>query len=323
MRLRLEVVALSDPRAPPQSGPRTPITVVMNAGSGSVDKDVARTEIEAALRGCDCELLLARRPRDVAPLAEAAARRGGILAAAGGDGTINAVAGVARFAGLPLGVIALGTFNYFARELGMPLDPGAAARTIAAGVVRRVPVGEIDGRLFLNNASIGLYPRLVERRERDKRRFGRSRLVAVVSGVAALLREHRPYRLRMVIDGRETELSTPGVFFGRNALQLAQLGLDEALCVARGELAVLALREVGRAELIELVLRGATAQLETAPYLRQHCATTVEVDFAGRGPRRIRVAIDGEVVDCRLPLRVRVVPDALAVIVPRPWAPPS
>lgn len=323
MRLRLEVVALSGAPVPPDAGTGGAITVVMNVGSGSTDKDSARAAIEDGFRGCDCALRIARRPQDVVALAAAAAaERPGLLVAAGGDGTMNAVAGVARAAGLPFGAIALGTFNYFARELGMPADPGTAARAIAGGVLRRVPVGEMDGRLFLNNASIGLYRRLVERREQDKQRFGRSRLVAIASGLATLLREHRPYRLRLDVDGRESVLSTPGVFFGRNALQLARLGLDEALCVARGELAVLALREVGRRELLGLALRGAIARLETAENLQQRCAASVEVDFVGRGPRRLRVAIDGELADCRLPLRVRVVPDALAVVVPRPWEPP-
>lgn len=321
--MRLEVVALSDAPAPPDAGTGYPVTVVMNAGSGSTDKHAARAEIEAGFRDFDLAVRIARRPPDVATLAAAAAiERPGLLVAAGGDGTLNAVAGVARAAGLPFAAIALGTFNYFARELGMPTEPGMAARAIAGGVLRRVPVGEMDGRLFLNNASIGLYRRLVERREQDKQRFGRSRLVAVASGLVTLLREHQPYRLRLDIDGRESVLSTPGVFFGRNALQLARLGLDEALCVARGELAVLALREVGRRELLGLALRGATARLETAGNLQQHCAASVEVDFAGRGPRRIRVALDGELADCRLPLHVRVVPDALTVVVPRPWGPP-
>jgi diacylglycerol kinase family enzyme len=97
---------------------------------------------------------------------------------------------------------------------------------------------------------------------------------------------------------------------------MEQLGLDEALCVARGELAVLAPREVGRIELLGLALRGALARLETAENLRQHCALTARIDWIDGRPRRIRVAVDGELVDCTLPLVVEAVPDALRVIVP-------
>lgn len=318
MRLRPDVVALTE--AEPAGGGLAadlPITVVMNAGAGSDDKSAARAAIAAALAGRDLEFRVAGRPRDIVGLAQAAAKsRGGVLAAAGGDGTLNAVAAVARDHALVFGAIPLGTFNYFAREFGIPEDPGAAARNIVAGAVRRLPVGEINGRLFLNNASIGLYRRLIEQREVDKHRFGRSRFVALVSALLTLLREHRPYRLSLSVDGRPLSLSTLTMFFGRNALQLEQLGLAEARCVAAGELAVLALREVGRGELLGLALRGALAQLQTADNLRRHCAATVRVDRVDGRPRRMRVAIDGELIDCTLPLTVRVVPDALQVVVP-------
>jgi diacylglycerol kinase family enzyme len=296
-----------------------PVTVLMNAGSGSEDKSTARSAIEAALGagGRDVEILVARRPRDLPDLArQAAERRPGILAAAGGDGTLNGVAEVALETNLPLGVIPLGTFNYFARDLGIPLDAGAAAGAIINGVIRRVPVGRVNGKVFLNNASIGLYRRLIEQREFHKRRFGRNQLVALLSALAILLRRHRPYRLRLEMDGRPVTLSTLTVFFGRNALQMEQLGLDEALCVARGELAVLALREVGRLELLGLILRGAFGQMETARNLHQHCALKVDVDWLDGKSRKIRVAIDGESVECPLPLRVESVPDALQVVVP-------
>ena len=308
------------PATPGAAGRALPVTVVMNVGSGSQDKDEAHDAIAAVLAagGRDARLLVARRPRDLAKLAQDAARtRPGILAAAGGDGTLNAVASVAHAHDLPFAVIPLGTFNYFARELGIALDPATAARQMLDGTIRRVPVGRVNGRLFLNNASIGLYRRLIEQRELDKRRFGRNRVVALFSGIVSLLREHRPYRLRLHIDGRPVELSTLTVFFGRNALQMEQLGLDEAACVARGELAVLALREVGRPELFGLALRGALARLETAANLRQYCALTVQIERLDGRAGHLRVAVDGELVDCPLPLVVEAVPNALQVVVPR------
>lgn len=298
-----------------------PITVLMNASSGSEDKAAAHLAIDTVLRakGRNVEMYLARRPHDLPMLAQQAAdTRPGILVAAGGDGTLNAVASVARARGLPFAVIPLGTFNYFARELGIPIDTASAARVIAEGWVRPVSVGQVNGRLFLNNASIGLYRRLIEHREVHKKRFGRNRLVALFSGLVTLLREHRTYRLRLDIDGQALTLSSLSVFFGRNALQMEQLGLDEALCVARGELAVLALREVDRIELLGLALRGAFARLESAENLRQYCALKVHVDWLDRWSRRIRVAVDGELVECTLPLVIEALPNALQVIVPRP-----
>ncbi|WP_332675668.1 diacylglycerol/lipid kinase family protein [Aromatoleum sp.] len=291
----------------------------MNASSGSRYKPNERSVIENVLRqsGRDALVWTARHPRELPALAQLAAEsRGGILAGAGGDGTLNAVASVARARGLPFGLIPLGTFNYFARQLGIPPDPAAAASNLVESAIRPVAIGDINGHLFLNNASIGLYRRLLERREIDKRRFGRSRAVAFLSGIAFLLREHRPYQLVLSIDKKEVKLSTLTVFFGRNALQMEQLGLDEALCVARGELAVLALRDVGRVELLRLALRGALADLETAENLRQGCASEVRVERSDGESRRLRVAIDGESVLCCLPLVVRSIPGGLQVVTP-------
>lgn len=298
---------------------KLPITVLMNASSGSDDTSATRAAIDTALQasGRDAKVMVARRPKDLPLLArQAADGRPGILAAAGGDGTLNAVASVALERNLPLAVIPLGTFNYFARDLGIPLDAGAATRLIFDGVVRRVAVGEVNGQLFLNNASIGLYRRLIEQREFHKQRFGRNRLVALLSALLTLWQEHRPYRLAVAVDGQPMTLSSPSIFFGRNALQMEQLGLDEALCVARGELAILALREVSRFDLLRLVVRGALARLETASDLRQFCAEKVTVDWLDGRSRKIRVAIDGELTDCTLPLVIEAVPDALQVIVP-------
>jgi len=318
----LSPVSNEVPEAGSSTGVRArdlPITVIMNAASGSAYKLTERSAIENVLRqsGRDVQVWTARQSRELPALAQLAAEsRGGILAGAGGDGTLNTVASVAREHDLPFGLIPLGTFNYFARQLGIPLDPVAAASNLVDGAIRSVAIGDVNGYLFLNNASIGLYRRLLERREIDKRRFGRSRVVALLSGIAFLLREHRSYQLVLSIDKREIKLSTLTVFFGRNALQMEQLGLDEALCVARGELAVLALRDVGRAELLRLALHGALARLETAENLQQGCASEVRVERLDGESRRLRVAIDGESVLCRLPLVVRSIPGGLQVVTP-------
>lgn len=313
------------PDFPPPELPQTtviadlPITVLMNAGSGSKDKLDARNAIDSVFRasGRNVELVLARRPRELQHLVtQAADRRPGILVAAGGDGTLNTVATVAHARGLPFAVIPLGTFNYFARDLGIPLDPASAARVVTQGAVRRVAVGLVNGKLFLNNASIGLYRKLLEHREAHKKRFGRNRVVALLSALVTLLREHRTYRLRMDIDGKALALPSLTVFFGRNALQMEQLGLDEALCVARGELAVLALPHASRLDLLGLILRGAAARLENAENLQQYCARKVHLDWVDGKAQRIQVAVDGELTECTLPLVVESVPHALQVIVP-------
>jgi diacylglycerol kinase family enzyme len=297
-----------------------PITILMNAGSGQKDKSPAHQAIQNVLlpSGRDVKVIEATSPDQLVTLGrQAAVERTGILVAAGGDGTLNAIADIACEHKLPFAILPLGTFNYFARDLGISLDPAEAAFAILQGYCRRMPVGRINGHLFLNNASIGLYRKLLQEREKHKQRFGRYRLVAMFSAAATLFQPHRRYRLTLEIDGKTELIYTPSVFFGRNALQMEQLGLDEADCVARGELAILAPRDLGRMQMLGLALRGAVAQLETAENLRQYCGMRVKADWIDASKRRIKVAVDGEILECTLPLKVESVPSALQVIVPK------
>ena len=238
-----------------------------------------------------------------------------VVAAAGGDGTINLVAALVVPADVPFGLIPLGTFNFLARHLGIPLTPRAAALALATGVIRRIPVGRVNGHLFLNNASLGLYQQLLEEREGYKRRFGRYQLVAVLAAVATLLRFRKLYTLRLDLDGRPVAFHTPMLFFGLNSLQFEKLGMDAVRCTREGMMAVITLQPAGFWKLLGLALRGALQRLHDSSDLRTHCAMEAQVLLPGR--RRIRVAVDGESLECALPLQFEVVRDALQMVVPR------
>jgi diacylglycerol kinase family enzyme len=298
-----------------------PITVVLNVGSGHADAATCERQIREGLAAGEREyrIVVAESAAQVerqTRLAIAAARgKEQILVAAGGDGTINLIAGLALERNLPLGIIPLGTFNYFARDLGIPLEPRGAAMAIATGRVRRVHVAHVNGHLFLNNASFGLYRKLLEERERNKQRFGRYKIVAVVSALATVWRFRQVYTLRMQLDGQPATMRTPMLFFGLNSLQLENLDLDVAGCTDAGQMAVIALQPSGRRHLLKLALKGALQGLQGSPELRIHGASQVIVEQPGR--RNTRVAVDGESVDCSLPLHFEVQRDALQVIVPQ------
>ena len=216
---------------------------------------------------------------------------------------------------MPFGVIPLGTFNYFARDLGIPLEPRAAAAALATGRIRRVHTARVNGHLFLNNASFGLYRQLLEERERMKQRFGRYKAVAAFSALVTLCRFRQVYTLNLELDGKPTVLRTPLLFFGLNSLQLENLDLDIARCTEAGLVAVIALAPTSRWRLLGLALRGALHGLHDSPELRCHGASRVEVSLPGR--RRTRVAVDGESIECSLPLQIEVQREALPVLVPR------
>ena len=171
----------------------------------------------------------------------------------------------------------------------------------------------------LVNASLGLYPKLLEEREAWKKQFGRSRLVGLGAGLMSLLGGHRSLRLEIEVHGQVSEVRTPTLFVGNNALQLQQLGLPEAQAVAEGELAAIGPRPVGRLAMLALLARGALGRLGTADEVVNFSFRLLTVRARALGTRRIKVATDGEIGWLALPLVFRVSPDPLLLI--RPPAP--
>lgn len=313
------------PSAPPTTGP---LFVVFNLGSGAGDADGERLAIEqaCATAGRELHLLRVDRPKRLAVIARDAVQRAraaqGVVVAAGGDGTLNAVAQAVLGSGCAFGVLPQGTFNYFGRVHGIPQDTAQALQLLLHSPVQPVQAGLVNERVFLVNASVGLYPRLLEEREGWKNRFGRSRLVALGAGIATLLRGYRSLRLQVEVQGHTRRLRTPTLFVGNNALQLQQLGFAQAQDVAQGALAAIALRPVSRATMLWLMLRGAFGQLGQADQVLSIACTRLQ---AGLGwpqtARRIKVATDGEIVRLPLPLRFCIAPQPLWLI--RPAAQPG
>jgi diacylglycerol kinase family enzyme len=242
-----------------------------------------------------------------------AKQSGGIVAAAGGDGTINTVAGLCCDHGVTLGVIPAGTFNYFARDLGIPSEPTAAARLLLDGKTEQVSVGYVNDRIFLNNASFGLYSKLIRNRENHKAKFGRFRLVAAYSAVVSLLRGIRPFTVHLRVGNEMLLRRTTMVFVSNNLLQLAKLDTKIAEATPEDGMAVFILRPTSRLDMLRLLLRGAFRQLANDPYLETFCIDKFDTDT---NKHHVDVVVDGEIVRCKAPLSFRVAPRALNVIVP-------
>jgi len=308
-----------------------PLVVVFNVGAGQGQADEVRAVLQAgcAEAGRELHLLEVDDPRQLARIAGQAVAQarqlGGVVVAAGGDGTINAVAQATLGSGCAFGVLPQGTFNYFSRTHGIPAGTHEALQVLLAGQHQPAQVGLVGERVFLVNASLGLYPQLLEDREVWKGQFGRSRLVAFGAGLATLLRGHRSLRLRMEAQGQERELRTPTLFVGNNALQMERMGMPEATAIDAGELVAVALRPVGVLKMLGLLLRGAIGRLGEADELI-HVATRQLTVRPGRrlgtlGGQRIKVATDGEVAWMRLPLQFRVSPQTLDLLRPPTRAP--
>jgi diacylglycerol kinase family enzyme len=313
--------------APPATGP---LFVVFNLGSGAGDAEGARLAIEqaCATAGRELHLLHIDDPSRLATVARDAVQRAqaahGVVVAAGGDGTLSAVAQAVLGSGCAFGVLPQGTFNYFGRTHGIPQDTAQAMQLLLHAPVQPVQVGLVNDRVFLVNASVGLYPRLLEEREGWKSRFGRSRLVAFGAGMATLLRGYRSLRLQIEVQGQTRRVRTPTLFVGNNALQLEQLGFPHAQEVEQGMLAAIVLRPVGRPTMLWLMLRGAFGRLGDADQVLSIACTRLK---AGLGwpqtARSIKVATDGEVLRLPLPLLFRVAPEVMWLIRPAPQRAPS
>lgn len=303
--------------------------IALNAGSGHSETDERRSTIETVLRqaGRHFELTMIDEPGTIdeiaARLAKQAADSGGVLVAAGGDGTINAVARQAVAHGCQFGVLPQGTFNYFGRTHGIPEDLSEAVHALLAARVHPVQVGVINDRVFLVNASIGLYPKMLEEREADKKQFGRSRLVAALSALKTLLSPHKRLRLVLDIDGQPQRLRTATFFVGNNRLQMEQVGippLSDAL--EDGRLAAVAPRTKGKLGMLWLMLHGALGRmgrLNQADELTTFSFKQMEVQVRSLSRRRqVKVATDGEITMMDNPLEIHVMDGQLLLLKPEP-----
>jgi len=312
----------SDSSRPDNGG--APFFIVLNIGSGHGDANTAKTLIGAVLReaGRHHEFFMVQNPDDIDAQArravKAASEQGGVVVAAGGDGTLNSVAQIVLESDVTFAVLPQGTFNYFGRTHGISTDTEAATRALLRATAGPAQVGLVNDRLFLVNASIGLYPRIFENRETDKKKFGRFRLVALGSGLMTLLRGYRQMHLLIERDGISLAARTATLFVGNNPLQLQQLGISEADSEQPNQLIAVMPRPVGKLAMLGLVVQGMFGRLSEAKDVDSFAFNTMSVEFRTHRKRQLKVAIDGEVVWETTPLVMRVSPKPLTMLLPAP-----
>lgn len=234
-----------------------------------------------------------------------------IIAAGGGDGTISTVANQLIGTGIPLGVLPIGTLNHFAKDLGIPLDLSKAVEVICRGAIKKVDVGEVNGRYFLNNSSLGVYPHVVAVRERWRPVLGK--WPAFVIGTLAMLRRFPLLRLHLEIDGEIFKRRAPLLFIGNNEYSVEWPELGGRPRLDQGCLSLWLMQGVSRWSLIRLTVDLLLGQLHLAPELQVRCLQALTIRSHGR---RIRVAVDGEILRLRSPLQYRLHPQLLDVCVP-------
>ncbi|MYM37576.1 sphingosine kinase [Duganella sp. FT94W] len=291
------------------------IVVIVNAsaGLGYCGGWSAALKEQFRRHGAAAEITLAQSGDEMIARAERAVAEGApLVVAGGGDGTINAVASVLVGTATRLGVLPLGTLNHFAKDLKIPLALEDAVANVVHGVVRQVDVGEVNGRIFVNNSSLGIYPDIVRDREQQQRHLGRGKWPAFGRALFAALRRFPFLSVRLKINGAEHLRRTPFVFIGNNEyLQGLTLGARERL--DSGKLCLYVAQKPTRLGLLRYALHALFGKLREARDFDVLSATSLEIETRHR---HLRVATDGEVTLMKPPLCYRSRAAALHVIVP-------
>jgi diacylglycerol kinase family enzyme len=294
----------------------TPVIVNAAAGPGHSSDCLQQVQAAFAAAGAEVRILPASNGSEIGELARKAAGEGAaVIVAAGGDGTLNAVASAVVGTGTALGILPLGTFNHFAKDLRIPLELEDAARTIVANHQVMVDVGEVNGRIFLNNSSIGLYPAIVRQRETLRKRLGRSKPQAMLWATMAVLRRHPFLDVRLRLGGKEQQRRSAFIFIGNNAYAMEGFEIGTRACLDNGCLSVYLAQRRGRWALLALAARALLGRLREAGDFEALTTSALRIETRHA---RLPVSTDGEVTVMELPLDYRARPRALRVIVPAP-----
>ncbi|MDQ3369112.1 MAG: diacylglycerol kinase family lipid kinase [Myxococcota bacterium] len=293
------------------------VTVIVNAGAGSVGSEQCEQrvrEIREALTsvGIDSEVTLCEPAQLTATARRLASTEIDAVVAAGGDGTVSSIASGLVGTEMPLAVLPLGTLNHFARDIGMPSgDLAVAAQAIRDGVTQAIDVGEVNGHLFINNSSIGLYPEAVRVRDIERKVSGRRKWTAMLVAATRVLR--RFPLLAVCVSTPENSLvtKTPFVFIGNNEYSTDMLTLGKRPALDRGHLSLYTVRCRGRLHLFYLLMRALFGKIAAVRDFETEQVTQISVMLRRR---QLMVALDGEIKRLDSPLKYRVRPGALRVI---------
>jgi diacylglycerol kinase family enzyme len=189
-----------------------------------------------------------------------------------------------------------------------------AVRTIKEGHVAAVDVAEVNGRVFINNSNLGLYPQIVSRREAQQQRLSRGKWAAFFWAVIQALRRYPFLDLRIVFEGEQVFRRTAFLFVGNNEYQIAGFNLGSRACINAGKLGLYLTHRTGRLGLFRLALHALFGRVDRAEDFDVFCVTEARIETR---KRRLLVALDGEIRRLDTPLHYRTRPAALKVLVPR------
>ena len=289
-------------------------TLFLNRSSGAKLPGDELSELIAAAEAADIEVIEVSPELDCAQVVRDRTKRGtGLFIAAGGDGTVHHVMQAVVKTTSEFAVIPLGTYNHFARDVGIPLDWKEALEVAVNGDRRSVDAARINDRYFVNNVSIGLYPEAVTLREERGRDYPRwkARLYALFT----TLRKYPHVNITVETDDRHEVIRTHVFMVSNNSYDLERVGIEAPReRMTEGRLSVYWLDHVARWELARHVSRYLAGRVRTIPGFRSFRTMRMRVQSTHR---QLKVGIDGEVFPMAMPLVLTTVPQSLIVRVPK------
>lgn len=235
----------------------------------------------------------------------------------GGDGSIGTAAGVLSKAGIPLGVLPLGTFNHLAKDLGIPLRLEKAVASIMDGAIEAIDLGEVNGYAFINSSTVGAYVEFVRLRTplRARARGKLGRWLAVFYSIANTIRGFPMLQISLEAGGRIIDRTTPFLFVGNNEFDRGLFISSGGRSGLRGgKLSIYISRCSERLCMSHFVSRVLTGRFSQFDYVDSLLAENLTVRTLAPN---LMVSTDGEITRMHSPIRYRSVPGGLKVILPK------
>ena len=292
-----------------------PVHAFLNVHSGWDDSTGCAAQITHMMEsmGVPVEIHQVGKGMDIVSAVRQSVQQGaGVVIAGGGDGTLNAVASALRDTSVPMALIPIGTLNHLARDLGVPLDAQSAIESLRNCGTMNIDLGEVNGRIFLNNSIIGLYPAYAIARQRFEGQ-GRAKGVAILAALFTVFRFNPSFTVRMSVDGRDVVRRTPYILIANNEHKMEGYELGKRTHLNQGLLWIYVMRRHSRWELVRLVFSLLSGRFRKNQEFETFAASSVEVITRRK---RLGVALDGDVTRMRTPLKYRSLPGALTVVVP-------
>jgi YegS/Rv2252/BmrU family lipid kinase len=293
------------------------VIIVINQEGGSVkrlniNEEMVRdlfnkVSIETEIHIVDCKYF----PEIVK---EAIKNKTDAVIAGGGDGTISTVAGLLVGTEIPLGVFPLGTLNHFAKDIGMSADLSETAQQISAGKIISIDIGVVNGRFFINNSSIGLYPEIIQKREQQRKKFGLNKWLAMTLSSIEILTSFPVFKVQLQADKIKINSKTPFVFIGNNQYEMNLFSPGYRKSISKGKLSLYVSNCTNKLSMYKLAIAFIFNHLKQE---KNFTASQVNEVWIATKKKIVEVSVDGEVIYMNQPLHYIIRPAALKVIIPK------